>query len=231
MKGGQKTKQMKYKILGIALLVIMLSLVAMPLMTAEDNVSTETTDSVISTQTTAVETVSDDLDESENVGAVRMSWEKFSTWLTFNQEKKAEKELKLARLELIRAKIAAKNNNSVAMERALDAHQKLIERINERMNKLEARNLSSDKLVGLDRAIEVHEARIAKMNEILANANLTADQIARIEAKIAKAENVTSNLGAIQERAQEQVREKLADGEEGSQEQEQNQEQKQTGKA
>jgi Ulp1 family protease len=112
--------------------------------------------------------------------------------------------LKLAKLELIKAKVAALNNNTKAMEKALEAHERIIARIQERINAIDGKATkagiqnSVSKLVGLERAIEVHEARIAKLNEILAGANLTDEQIAKIQARLEKAVNSTAHLKDVE---------------------------------
>ncbi len=220
---------MKHKLLGVAVMaVMMLAIVAIPLMAAEtENSKKCTTDkdcwdkhyncyyecsnnackqitSLIPVRphypdcgSDSVQTSVDDLNENESINGLKMGWRNVEIWFTFNQEKKAEKELDLARLELIRAKIAAKNDNSVAMEKALDAHQKILDRVEKRVGKV--------KLTGLERAIQVHEARIAKMNEILANANLTAEQKTKIEAKITKATNVTAKLSELNNEKKEKA--------------------------
>lgn len=146
--------------------------------------------------------INDELNES--VSGFDIGMAKLGIWLTFNQEKKAEKEIKLARLELIRAKIAARNNDTEAMEKALDAHNRLIERIQSRIDAIDGKATkagikdSATKLIGLERAIEVHEARIAKLNEILASENLTEEQRAKVQARLEQAENNTAHLKEVE---------------------------------
>jgi hypothetical protein len=112
-----------------------------------------------------------------------------------NQERKVQLELELARLRLIQAKIAAKHNNTAAMERAIEAHNRIMEKIRAR---IAAISNKGGNLTGLDRAIQVHELRIAKLNAILASENLTAEQKAKIEARIEHVENVTWKLQNVQ---------------------------------
>lgn len=139
----------------------------------------------------------DNVSETEATG--NLFWKKLDIWFTFNQEKKAEKELKLAELQLVRARVAARNNNTRAMENALEAHKQLIERVQERISKIENGN-ASQKLVGLDRAIQVHQARIARFNAQLNNSNLSAEQIEKLQEKI---EQVQENTDHLREVAQE----------------------------
>jgi uncharacterized protein YxeA len=162
---------------------------------------------------TTVNEINDDLNESVNV--FKVGWLKLDILLTFNQEKKAEKELKLARLELIRSKIAAKNNDTEAMEKAIDAHNRILERIQKRMDSIDGESTkqgiknSATKLISLERAIQVHEARIAKFNEILASENLTDEQRLKIQAKIGQAENNTAHLNEVKDAQEEKLRTRL----------------------
>jgi hypothetical protein len=145
----------------------------------------------------------EDLNESDAVGPIRMGWKQVGIWFTFNQERKAELELELARLRLIQAKIAARNNNSVAMEKALEAHQRLIEKVQERMTKLQENNRSIDKLVGLQRAVEVHQSRMLRLEDVLNNSNLGVQQRDRIMMQISKAGNVTQKIQRLEIRIQQ----------------------------
>lgn len=144
-----------------------------------------------------------ELELNESASTVDVIGQQFRVWFTFNQEKKAEAELQLAKLRLIQARIAAKNNNTVAMEKALDAHDRIIARVEGRMADIESRNLSTEKLRGLERAIQVHENRMAKLDEILSNANLTDEQRARVEDRLAHVENVTGHLNDLEQQRQE----------------------------
>jgi len=199
---------MKTIIIGL-IVVLMLSVFSAMVLAEEatDNESQtvispglEETNQTVDQETT--NEINDELNGSASV--VDTTLARIDIWLTFNQEKKAEKELKLARLELIRAKVAALNNNTRAMEKALAAHEKIIARIQERIDAIDGKTTkagvqnSVSKLVGLERAIEVHEARIAKLNEILAGANLTDEQIAKIQARLDQAINNTAHLKDVE---------------------------------
>lgn len=167
-----------------------------------DNSSSEDSPMLISAQ-------EDEGNISESEAMENLFWKKADIWFTFNQEKKAEKELKLAELQLVRARVAAKNNNTKAMEGALEAHQRLIEKIQKRISKFEDKDSAAelknatDKLVGLERAMEVHELRIDRLNVLLNNSNLSADEIAKIQARIEKAENSTQHLRDVSEAQRE----------------------------
>jgi len=210
----------------IAFALIATLLFAMPFALAEDTEAG--TDSVIAPSPDSAETsnvtstevdagtvaeINDDLDES--VSGLRIGWERVKLGLTFNNEKKAMQELKIARLRLIQARIAAKNNNTEAMQNALEAHNRIMERVKDRVNAIdgasdsEGTRIAAAKLVGLERAIEVHEARISKLNEILASENLTEEQRAKLEEKIAKAEDNTAKLRELEAEKKDKLKTKL----------------------
>lgn len=140
------------------------------------------------------------IDDNATVSSGEIAWNQIKTWFTLNQQKKAELELKLADLRLIQARIAAKNNNTIAMQKALDSHERILERLNVTMSKIESGpdmsrlNASGVKLVALERAIQVHELKIERLNERLTNANLTDEQKSKIETRLAHVEEVTSQL-------------------------------------
>jgi uncharacterized protein YigA (DUF484 family) len=70
-------------------------------------------------------------------------------------------------------------------------------------------NDSAVRLRGLERAIQVHERRIAILNDILQNANLTEEQMAKVEARISHMENVTAQLNDLNEAKKEKLVTKL----------------------
>lgn len=191
-----------------ALIAVGLVFASMHLVAAEDNVSGNGTPNLISANpdTISVSDAESELNESEDVSSWRMGWKQVGVWFTFNQEKKAQKELEIAKLYLIRAKIAARNNNTLAMEKALEAHERIMERVQVRVEKISKSNAGSN-LTGLDRAIAVHQARITKLSGILADANLTEAQRTRVEARLVHAENVTAGLQGVQAKIQAKVQE------------------------
>jgi len=157
--------------------------------------------------------LNDELNES--VSGSKIFWKKTELWFTFNNEKIAKKQLDLARLELIRARHAADNNNTRAMEKAIEAHNAYIEKVQKRIQNMDessnkkALNSSAEKLGGLERAIEVHELRISKLNEILATSNISEEEITKIQKQIDQAENVTSHLKDVELDQKEKLKTKL----------------------
>jgi len=201
----------KQIIIGLMALLLM-SVFSVAVMAEEAAVATAD-ESIQAVDQATVAEVNDELNES--VSAVDIGMAKIGLWFTFSQEKKAEKELKLARLELIRAKNAALNNNTKAMEKALEAHERIIARVQNRINAIdgaftkEGAKESVTKLVGLERAIQVHEARIAKLGEILSSGNLTEEQIVKIQARLDQAENNTAHLKEVEAAKIDKIKTKL----------------------
>jgi len=157
------------------------------------------TEANLETSDTSVET-EEELELNEDVSNSKIAWKHFGLWFTFNQEKIAEKQLELAKLRLAQANWAAKHNNTKAMEKALEAHERIMDKLQNRINKIEYnaddKNVSAPvaRLVALETAIAVHERRITFLNNVLENANLTDEQRARVEARISHVEEVTGKL-------------------------------------
>jgi uncharacterized coiled-coil protein SlyX len=143
----------------------------------------------------------EDLNESDASG-FKPFIQELKVMFEFNKERKAHLELELARLRLIQAKIAAKTNNTDAMEQAISSHNRIMERIRAEISEISNKG---GNLTGLERAIYVHELRIEKLNSILESANLTAEQKAKIEARIQHVENVTWKLKALEAKMQERL--------------------------
>lgn len=144
------------------------------------------------------------LDTNKSASAWTMGWKKIGIWFTFNQVKKAQAELELAKLRLIQAKIAEKNNNTLAMQKAIDAHNRLMDDVQIILNKIAAKNVSING-TGLDRAIEVHELRIAKIQSLLASANLSDEQKAKLEKRLNRVQNVTAKLENVDAKIEEKA--------------------------
>ena len=207
VKGGLKQKHMNktnsVRIIGIIALAL-IAIFSFSFIAAEE----------VSSDVTSLES---EIETSlnEDVSGFKIGWEKFKLGLTFNQEKKAMNELKIARMQLVRARIAARNNNSQAMNSALEAHDRILERARERLQNIQyageglALNKSKEKMNAMQQAIEVHELRIQKLNDMLANDNLTEVQIANIEARLAHSQQIAGQLKTIQERKRENLKIKI----------------------
>lgn len=148
---------------------------------------------------------------SQNVSRFDLFKERLALRFTFNKEKRAEKELKLAGMLLNRAKIAARNNNTKAMEKAIEEHNRLMERVRQRVEEANRKNMSSEKLRGLDRAIQVHEAKIERFTQRLQNENLSQKQRESIEKMLNNSQKSIEVLNQLRELREERkvLKEKL----------------------
>lgn len=191
---------------GMILSMLVLSVFSFSMVLAEETVVAE---SEMLIAENPVSDVDDSLNES--VSGWSIAKQTMSVWVTRNQEKKAEKELDLARMRLIQARVAAQNNNTEAMEKALEAHNRVLSRVQNRVKAIEGSNESenAEKLVGLDRAIEVHQIRINRTVQQLEATNLSVQQQERLRSAISKAEESVQNLQNVQEAQMERVRTRM----------------------
>lgn len=146
-----------------------------------------------------------ELELNESTNGMAILGQQIKVWFTFNKENRIDAELKLARLRLIQANIAARNNNTVAMQKALEAHERIISRVQVQLGKLDGNqrfeelNNTAYRLVALERAIEVHQRRITFIQDMLNNSNLTQQEIAVLEMRLEKAQNNTAHLIQVSE--------------------------------
>ncbi len=153
-----------------------------------------------------------DQEFNESVSSWDVNQEKMKNWFTFNQEKKTMRELKIAQMLLVQARIEARNNNTGAMEEALEAHNRILLRIEDRVRSINEdgnATTAAQKVVGLERAIQVHELRISRLASLLESENLTEEQRTKIELKIERAENSTAHLSEVQNEKLEKLKIRL----------------------
>lgn len=212
---------MKTKTTRISLLTLLIvGSFMLPLILAETNESLENNSEslILANENTNQEINSlneEELGLKEDVSDMAIAWKRFKLWFTFNQEKKIERELELARLRLAQANMAAKMNDSSKVEKALEAYNRIMEKVQKRVNSMapnsDSRELNSsiDKLVGLERAIQNHEERVMYLKKVLENSNLSETQRARIQKRLNQLENTTNNLVRIQEKNMERTRTRL----------------------
>lgn len=167
--------------------------------------------------------VSDDFNLSGNPGVTpdspfygwKLGWEKFKLMFTFNQEKKAEKELQLANLRLIEARAMAEKNNTKGLERAQEEYSRLIKQANSRIKNINE-SLSENKikdsiksLNGLERAIAIQSYKIDILKNILADENLTASQVSSLAEIISRMENQTDSAKNLLEDKKSRIEKRL----------------------
>lgn len=193
-----KTKTIMFGVIAM----LAMAMFASSLVLAEENA----TPNLISENTNSIQSnVSD-------VSSGKIFWKEVGLWFTFNQERKAEKEMGLAQMRLQQAEYATQHNMTKVAEKALDAYEKLIGKAGKRMELAQKTGNSSAgaiKLAAMDQAILAHQERITKLSSMLENANLTAEQKVRLEEKIAHAENVTLHLQEVQSDKEEKMKIRL----------------------
>jgi len=142
-------------------------------------------------------------DENVNLG-----WEKFKLFFTFNQEKKAEKEMQLADAMLAKAQKMAEKGNLQAMESAQKEYEKLTIRAQERIQKLEGKNSESSvkTTARIENQIELHNMRLAQLKESLIATNLTDEERVRVENAIERISNRSEKLEETVKRVNEKQR-------------------------
>jgi hypothetical protein len=207
------TKMKIHSILAIALLGVLL-LAVMPSVFAQDS-----TDAATAAENTA--DVADNLTEDPGMTpdssfyGLKTGWEKMKLAFTFNPERKAQLELRLAERKLLEVKKMAEKGNLRAMERAQMRHDALIESAQNRLSALDEDskeskvNSTAEKVVGLQRALKAHENRIEVLKDILANENLSEEARAAIESAVAKMENKTAAMEQKLQDKKDKIKTKL----------------------
>ena len=203
----QRKKTQSILVAGLLAVVLLISLI--PMAFAEENLISPA--SGLDSET--VSDINTGIDGTD--GAGKMLGQRLGLLFTFDKEKKAEKELKLARLELIRARIAVEHNDTKALEKALENHERWMQRVEARVNitsddpTREGINKSLNNLVGLERAIDVHEFHIARLNLLINESNLTEEQIAQVQEKINQIEDSIAHLNDVQDSKKDRLKTKL----------------------
>jgi hypothetical protein len=213
LKGGMiEMNKSIYLAFGAAMLLVL----AAPFALAEDSaVAVNAGDASVTAA--ASDTLSGDAGTTPDSAmyGLKLGWERAKLWFTFKQEKKAEKELQLARLRLVEARIMAEKGNVKAFQRAQEAHNALIERAQARLAAIQEDTTEANikenlkKVSWLEVAIEVHENRIAVLNEILAEKNLSEEAKTAIESAVARMENRTEAMKQKAEERKEKIKTRL----------------------
>src|SRR3990172_1898246 len=146
---------------------------------------------------------------------LKLGWEKAGLWFTFNQERKAEKEMEHARRRLLEVRKMAEKGNIKAMERAQEKHDELLAKAQERLASIQEDSQESQikdtarKVVRLEIAARAHENRIEVLKDILAEKNLSDEAKVAIEAAIARMENKTANFEFRLEEKKDRIKTRL----------------------
>lgn len=177
----------------LVVLLILASMLVIPITLAEEDEE--------------VLVISSSPEEDQIPSAFRFGWEKFKLNFVKNQTIRAERELQLARWKIAEARVATRNGNMKRAEKAMEAHEQILRRVQDRVSKMENNSMTP----GLDNAIRVHRQRLASLNMTLQNANLSEEQRVRIEARIGKTDNVADTLERNRDRIQQRIHAQIND--------------------
>ncbi len=180
------------------ILVALMLFASISFIAAESNISVNSTADVAAN-------ISGDTSDDEVHSALRYGWEKFKLNFIRNETIKAERELRLARWKLAEAKFKANNGNFDGAEQALEDHDRLIEDVQSRIERMQNGSLTP----GLDRALEVHGERLSSLKLLLESSNLTEQQRTKIEVRISKLEDNTEHLSELRIRIEDRREDKL----------------------
>lgn len=209
-----KTKMKTLVLTGLLALILVMAV--FPQVIAErptecigsDNQSLESPDCVISPA--SVE------ETNETVTPAQLRRARWQMWFTFNKERKAERQLQLAEMELIRARMAALKNDSKTLHEALKNQEELLEKVRNAVeNKREKNteqglNESTTWLTGIDRAVEVHENKITRLNLLISEGtNLSEEQISLIQQRINQTQQTIEHLKEVQTEQGERIKKKF----------------------
>ena len=136
----------------LVVLLILASMLVIPITLAEEDEE--------------VLVISSSPEEDQIPSAFRFGWEKFKLNFVKNQTIRAERELQLARWKIAEARVATRNGNMKRAEKAMEAHEQILRRVQDRVSKMENNSMTP----GLDNAIRVHRQRLASLNMTLQNA-------------------------------------------------------------
>lgn len=195
-KSAIQINERRYKMKKVLIGIVLMALLAVPFVVAQETEQVGTT-------------------PDSALYGLKLGWEKFKLAFTMNQEKKAAKELELAQKRLAEANVMAERGNLKGLERAQAEHDRLLERAQQRISKLDGADNAEKakeaigKLVGLQRAIEVHEGNIERLKDIASSGNLTEEQLAKVNEMIAKMEDNTAKLKETEEKKKDNFKVKI----------------------
>lgn len=197
-----------YSLIAIALLGLMLF--AVPFALADASLEADNTQ-IAADNLTANPGITPD----SSFYGLKLGWEKVRLAFTFNQERKAEKELALADKRLLEIKRMAEKGNVKAALKAQKSHDALVERAKARLSSIQedtkeaqVRN-TAEKIIGLQRAIQAHENRIEVLKDVLAEQNLSDDARESIESAVERMENRTEVMSQRLKEKKDRVKTRL----------------------
>ena len=188
------------------LAMFVVGILSVSLTLAEENTTNVAEPMLISAQANvSIDGTNESISDDETVSGFKYGWEKFKMNFIRNQTLRVEMELKLAKWKIAEAKFAMRDGDVDRAERAMEAHDAILERLQERISKMENKSLTP----GLNRALQAHEERLANLTLLLENANLTEKQREKVTERISKIEDNNQKLENVQLKIEERRGEKI----------------------
>jgi len=146
---------------------------------------------------------------------LKNAWERLNIAFTFNQERKAQKELALAQRKLLEIRKMAEKGNVQAMERAQLRHDALVESAQARLAAIQDdtteanAKLAAKKLIRMKIALKAHENRIEILQDVLSEKNLSDEARTAIESAIERMQNRTERMNEALKAKEDRIKTRL----------------------
>jgi len=212
----------------IAIFALLLSVLAVTVASAEETAENiELTDQPASEEEAelAESQINQEYPElGEDVGAMpdqplryrlKLFGEGLALGLTFNAQKRAEKQLEIANRRLLEMKNMIAKNKLKQAERLQERYEERIQRANEILQSLQENGNQaailavSRNIAKLQLRIENHEMAIEALKNAVAERNLTEEQKAKLESVLERMQNRTETMKNRAEQRQENIKERL----------------------
>ena len=210
--------------IAVAIFALVLSVLATAVVSAEETVLLNQPVSAAEADLTDSQINQDYPELAEDAGAtpdqplrygLKRMGEGLALGLTFNKEKRAEKQLEIAQKRLLEMKKMIAKNKLQQAEKLQARYEERIQRANEILQGLQedgsqAAILANAKNIAkLQNRIENHEMAIEALKNVIAEKNMTDEQKAKLEAVLESMENKTEAMKANAEQRQDKIKDRL----------------------
>lgn len=141
--------------------------------------------------------------------------ERLALGLTFNKEKRAQKELDIAQKRLLEMKKMIAKNKLQQAERLQAAYEERIQKASDLLAQIKENGNQATIVAGakslalLQGKVQNHEMAIEALKNVLAEKNLTDEQKAKLEFVLERMENKTDDMKDKAEQRQEKIKDRL----------------------
>jgi hypothetical protein len=141
--------------------------------------------------------------------------ERLALGLTFNKEKRAQKELDIAQKRLLEMKKMIAKNKLQQAERLQAAYEERIQKASDLLAQIKENGNQATIVAGakslalLQGKVQNHEMAIEALKNVLAEKNLTDEQKAKLESVLERMENKTDDMKDKAEQRQEKIKDRL----------------------